>query len=81
MTDERLAKAITLKKTIEQLEDQLTKWDQAEKFKEDTIAIWRPNIGRANVDVSFIDFDVMRTLVISKVNKMLEEVKKEYKNL
>lgn len=31
MTDERLAKAITLKKRIEQLEDQLTKWNQAEK--------------------------------------------------
>lgn len=81
MTDERLAKAITLKKRIEQLEDQLTKWNQTEKFKEDAIAIWCSSIGRANVDVSFIDFDVMKTLVISKVNKMLEEVKEEYKNL
>lgn len=81
MTDERLAKAITLKKTIEQLEDQLTKWDQAEKFKEDTVAIWSSSIGRANVDVSNIDFDVMRTLALSKINKMLEEVKGEYKNL
>lgn len=81
MTDERLAKAITLKKKNEHLEDQLTKWNQAEKFKEDAIEIWCSSIGRTSVDVSFIDFDVMRTLVISKVNKMLEGVKEEYKNL
>lgn len=81
MTDERLAKAITLKKEIEHLEDQLTKWNQAEKFKEDAIAIWCSSIGRASIDVSFIDFDVMRALVISKINKLLEEVKEKYKNL
>lgn len=81
MTDERLAKAITLKKTIEQLEKQFTIWNQAQKFKDDIVAIWCSSIGRASADVSNIDFDVMRTLALSKISKLLEEAREEYKNL
>lgn len=81
MTDERLTKAVALKKRIEQLEGEFVRWNQAEKFAEDFIKVWREGKGNTNVDISYIDFDVMKALALNKIIKLLEEVREEYKNL
>lgn len=83
MDFEKLQKANDLGKELDRLEKKLQIWKKAERL--DSIDISHLNFhgGRNQESVSneFVDFEVLKTLTISAIEKRLQEVKNEFEQL
>lgn len=81
MTEEKLQKANELKTKIDRIQKQLEFWKQAKRFNRDAISMYDYKNNSFEVNVCNIDFEVMKTLAISKIEKDLKAVTDEFNNL
>lgn len=78
MTQETLKRAIELLRNIDNLKDQRNKW-----FNTNGLYSVRLKDGNAYTpaQTNYIDFEVLKTLVLAKINKELEQLQKEFDSL
>lgn len=80
MTEERLKKANELLERIKEYQKEINFWEKAIRFRGDEVALRSDNIGY-EVKTKYIDFEVMKTLTLSRLKKELEVLETEFKNL
>lgn len=80
MTEDKLQKANDLKTKIDRIKKQLDLWKQAKGMR-DSINLCGANGHSVDVFSYNIDFEVMKTLAISKIEKDLKAVTDEFNNL
>lgn len=80
MTEDKLQKANDLKTKIDRIKKQLDLWKQAKGMR-DSINLCGTNGHILDVFSYNIDFEVMKTLAISKIEKDLKAVIDEFNNL
>lgn len=80
MTPEQLQKGKELAVKIKELEDQLKGWADAKGWYHKTMNLSCGGFVVA-VDTKYINFDVIKTLTVARVEKELNELKQEFINL
>lgn len=80
MTNEQLQNGIRMAEEIKYLEKQLERWNEAIRFSNSSISLFDSKC-RVEVETKYIDFDVVKALAISKIEKRLKEVKEQFENL
>lgn len=80
MTEERLKKSNELLKQIKEYQKEIDCWENAVRFRCDEVAL-RSNETGYEVKAKYVDFEVMKTLTLSRLKKELEVLKTEFKNL
>lgn len=83
MTNEQLQNGAKLAEKIGALELQLEGWKRATRFTYDNVTLYSKgdNLSFDKIKTSYIDFDVMKTLAIARIEKELNELKTEFENL
>lgn len=83
MTNEQLQNGAKLAEKIGALEAQLEGWKRATRFTYENITLYCKGDDRSfdKIKTSYIDFDVMKTLTIARIEKELNELKTEFENL
>lgn len=83
MTNEQLQNGAKLAEKIGALEAQLEGWKRAIRFPYDYVTLYSKGDDRSfdKIKTSYIDFDVMKTLAIARIEKELNELKIEFENL
>lgn len=83
MTNEQLQNGAKLAEQIGALEAQLEGWKRATRFTYDNVTLYSKGDDRSfdEIKTSYIDFDVMKTLTIARIEKELNELKTEFENL
>lgn len=83
MTNEQLQNGAKLAEKIGALEAQLEGWKCAIRFTYDYVTLYSKGDDRSfdKIKTSYIDFDVMKTLTIARIEKELNELKIEFENL
>ena len=83
MTNEQLQNGAKLAEQIGALEAQLEGWKRATRFMYENVTLFCKEDGRVfdKIKTSFIDFDVMKTLTIARIEKDLNKLKTEFENL
>lgn len=82
MTNEQLQNGAKLAEKIDALEAQLEGWKRATRFMYENVTLYCKE-GRVfdKIKTSFIDFDVMKTLTIARIEKELSKLKTDFENL
>lgn len=83
MTNEQLQNGAKLAEQIGALEAQLEGWKRATRFTYENVTLYSKGDARSfdKIKASYIDFDVMKTLTIARIEKELNELKTEFENL
>lgn len=83
MTNEQLQKGKTLSEQIGALEAQLEGWKRATRFMYENVTLFCKEDEWVfdKIKTSFIDFDVMKTLTIARIEKELSKLKTDFENL
>lgn len=84
MTEEKVRKGEELLKRLSYLKDQKQRWEEGERFlhlKVCTIGDYDRMQSSMSIDDSFINFDEIKLLAITKINKRISEVQKEFDEL
>lgn len=81
MTIEELENGVKLSEKIKVLENELINWKIATKIKNTLLYINVGNGNKQEVQTEYIDFDVLKTLTISRIEKELNELKQQFENL
>lgn len=85
MTNEQLNNGKVLAENIEKLEAQLAGWEYSTGFSYQTTTL-SANVNGNNrtldkLETKYIDFEVLKTLTISRIKKELNELKTEFEKL
>nr|DAY45812.1 MAG TPA: hypothetical protein [Crassvirales sp.] len=78
MTLETLKRAKELYEAIRNLINQKDKWNNANGIYNVQL---KDGMAYTPVNVDYIDFEVLRTLVLAKINKELEQLQEEFDSL
>lgn len=84
MTTEQLQNGAKLAEKIEHLETQLAGWKAAERFSYQYTNLYAPLQGGRQLDkieTRYIDFEVLKTLTIARIEKELNELKQQFESL
>lgn len=84
MTTEQLQNGAKLAEQIEHLETQLEGWKAAERFSYQCINLYVPSQGGRQLDkieTKYVDFEVLKTLTIARIEKELNELKQQFESL
>lgn len=83
MTNEQLQNGAKLAEKIGALEAQLEGWKRATRFTYENVTLYSKGDNQSfdRIKTSYIDFDVMKTLTIARIEKELNELKTEFENL
>lgn len=83
MTNEQLRNGARLAEQIGALEAQLEGWKCATRFMYENVTLYCKEDGRVfdKIKASYIDFDVMKTLTIARIEKELNKLKTEFEKL
>lgn len=81
MTNEQLQNGAKLAEQIGALEAQLEGWKRATRFTYDNVTLYSNDGNFDKIKTSYIDFDVMKTLTIARIEKELNKLKTEFENL
>lgn len=84
MTTEQLLKGGELQRQINIRKTQLEKWNKAKRFWGKEVRLDNKETNNAmisDVYVEYIDFEVVKTLAISKISKELDELELQFKHL
>lgn len=84
MTDEQLKKGQVLKSRIDELRRKIENWEKAEeiysiglKYK----TLYPADIIHISDTGCYVNFEVLKTLTLQTMNKKLEELEKEYREV
>ena len=82
MTNEQLQNGAKLAEKIATLEAQLLGWQTSKRFYYQTISLYSET-GKCydKMDPKYIDFEVLKTLTIARIEKELNKLKTEFENL
>ena len=81
MTREQLFKGVELSKEISNLEEQLSTWKRANRFSDNEARLIDDKGYRCTTTTIYVDFNVLKTLTISNIEKKLNELKDEFQKL
>lgn len=83
MTTEQLENGAKLAERIGALEAQLEGWKRATRFTYKRIALYSKGDDRSfdQMKTAYIDFDVLKTLTIARIEKELNELKQQFESL
>lgn len=83
MTNEQLQNGTKLAEQIGALEAQLEGWKRATCFTYQTITLYSKGDDRSfdKMEAKYIDFEVLKTLTIARIEKELNELKTEFEKL
>ena len=82
MNKENLKRGQELSDNIERLERQLNVLNKATNLSSSAIRLYESGVGDAGeISASWIDFEVLKVLAISKITKKLNEYKQEFEKL
>lgn len=84
MTTEQLQNGAKLAEAIEKLEAQLAGWKAAKRFTYQNTNLYVPEQGGRQLDkieTQYIDFEVLKTLTIARIEKELNELKQQFEKL
>ena len=83
MTNEQLKNDAKLAEQIGALEAQLDGWKRATRFTYDNVTLYSKGDNQSfdKIKTSYIDFEVMKTLTIARIEKELSELKTKFENL
>lgn len=83
MTNEQLKNGARLAEQIGALEAQLNGWKRATRFTYDNVTLYSKGDNQSfdRIKTSYIDFEVMKTLAIARIEKELSELKTKFENL
>lgn len=84
MTTEQLQNGAKLAEAIAKLEAQLEGWKAAKRFTYQNINLYVPEQGGRHLDkieTQYIDFEVLKTLTIARIEKELNELKQQFEKL
>ena len=84
MTTEQLLKGEELKRQINIRKIQLEKWVNSKKFWEKTVRLDTKETNNAmipDVNVNYIDFDVVKAIAVSRLEKELNDLELEFSRL
>jgi len=84
MTTEQLLKGEELKHQINIRKIQLEKWVNSKKFWEKTVRLDTKETNNAiipDVNVNYIDFDVVKAIAVSRLEKELNDLELEFSRL
>lgn len=82
MNEDQLKKGNAILKEIEELKGQLNDWNDSDKIYDLELQGTRNNAGfRRSVRTSFVDFEVLKTLSVSKIREQLSEKEKEFQKM
>jgi len=83
MTNEQLKNGAKLAEQIGALEAQLDGWKRATRFTYDNVTLYSKGDNQSfdKIKTSYIDFEVMKTLTIARIEKELSELKTKFENL
>lgn len=80
MTEERLKKANELLERIKKYQKEIASWKMAVSFRNKEVSLRSGDMGY-EVRTGFIDFEVVKTLTLARLEKDLEVLETEFKNL
>lgn len=82
MTNEQLQNGAKLAEQIATLEAQLLGWKTAKRFYYKTISLYSET-GKCydKINPDYVDFEVVKTLTIARIEKELSKLKTEFENL
>lgn len=80
MTEERLKKANELLERIKKYQKEIASWKMAVSFRNKEVSLRSDDMGY-EVRTGFIDFEVVKTLTLARLEKDLEVLETEFKNL
>ena len=81
MTEEKLNKGGELIKRIKRLIEQKEKWKEANaihKIELSTTIAYRGQSRHMDVDYSFVNFEDMKLLALARIQKLIDELQKEF---
>lgn len=81
MTEEKLNKGGELIKRIKRLIEQKEKWEEANaihKIELSTTIIYCRQSEYMDVDYSFVNFEDMKLLALARIQKLIDELQKEF---
>ena len=81
MNKENLKRGQQLSEDIEKLEEQLKTLELATSIYDGQIGFYKEASYLGKVNSSWIDFEVLKVLAISKITKKLNEYKQEFEKL
>ena len=83
MTTEQLENGAKLAEQIGALEAQLEGWKRATRFTYEQITLYSKGDDRSfdKMKTAYIDFDVLKTLTIARIEKELNELKQQFESL
>lgn len=83
MTTEQLQNGKKIAEKIDQLETQLAGWNESDRLFFDTIPLHEKsgNGRQLNLSREYVDFEVLKTLTIARIEKELNELKTEFEKL
>lgn len=84
MTNEQLQNGAKLAEQIAKLEAQLQGWELANRFTYQFTNLYVSERGGMQLDkieTKYIDFEVLKTLTIARIEKELNELKQQFENL
>lgn len=83
MTTEQLENGAKLAEQIGALEAQLEGWKRATRFTYVQITLYSKGDDRSfdKMKTAYIDFDVLKTLTIARIEKELNELKQQFESL
>lgn len=82
MTNEQLQDGAKLAEQIATLEAQLLGWKTSKRFYYQTISLYSET-GKCydKINPEYVDFEVLKTLTIARIEKELNELKTKFENL
>lgn len=83
MTDEQLQYGAKLAEQIGELEAQLVGWKRATRFTYENVTLYSKGDARNfdKIKTAYIDFEVLKTLTIARIEKELNELKVKFESL
>lgn len=83
MTNEQLQNGAKLAEQIGALEAQLEGWKRATRFTYENVTLYSKGDNRSfdKIKTAYIDFEVLKTLTIARIEKELNELKTEFEKL
>lgn len=83
MTNEQLQNGAKLAEQIGVLEAQLEGWKRATRFTYENITLYSKGDDRSfdKIKAAYIDFEVLKTLTIARIEKELNELKTEFEKI
>ena len=84
MNIENLEKANKIQKRLEFLKEQKWKFEQSERLWSDTFETKKKDSTNAQISYlsrEFVNFNILRTFALQKINEEIEEKEQEFQNL